>query len=285
MKKGNVGKKTKLVATLLVAGGFALLNPLQGHAEPSTEEKWDQYHSVQVSPEFLYGGFRSDEGYIKASANDNLVFKDDFLKIKEFRGEAFNRPASIDGFSVFKNLEVMTFEGGLVSDFRPIKSLKNVTHFNMFGSNNNTLIDFKDWDKIESFQYTETENSEGEIALTDISALSNKENLKGIKINTDGNLPTIKLSKRHNRYELFDPIILSDQFKSKIKYSNVSVDFNEDADSNEGDFTATVSEEGLITWENIPTTAANLKFIAEVGQYPDNYNYYGTISIPIKWVD
>ena len=291
MEKGKFGKKQKLVLTLLTVGGVGLYNPLLSQARETTEEKWDQYHSVQISPEFLSGRFTADREAIDISPNNHLVFKNDFLKVTGFSGEGDSAaPASIDGFSVFKNLEFMSFEGGQVSDFRPIRNLKNVTEFYMSGSNNNTLTDFKDWEKIESFDYYEVENNKNRIALTDLSALSNKKSLKRIRISTLGSLPTIRLSKKHNRYELFDPIILSDQFKAQTKYTGISFEFDEEFEDEQNeavDFSSNVSEDGLMCWENIPTHATSLKFIAKATEYPsqNSIEYYGEINIPIHWVD
>lgn len=284
MKNVNCFKKFGIL--IVTVGTVMCLAPLEGNARETTEEKWDKYDSIQISPEFLTGGFSNDEYWLTPSEGNHLIFKDEFLNITRFSGEGYSdHPASIDGFSVLKNLENMEFEGGQVSDFRPVRSLKKVKEFYMSGSNNNTLVDFENWNAIERFGYYDTGSPIKRIALTDLSALSNKPNLETIDVSVVGNLPTVTLSQRNRNYELFDPIILADLFKGKVEYSNVDVQYKEDVEDDGGEmaeFTPSVSEDGLIRWEGIPTNAAELTFTAKI--YEGQNHYYGEISIPIRWV-
>jgi len=279
-------KKKKLLVALLIVGGFSVFYSTHGEARQTTEEKWDQYNSVQINPIFSTTNFDSDEGNIEPTEGNNLILKTDFLKIKHIHGEAETGVASFQGFSAFKNLEDVYVEGGGVSDFRPIRNLTNIKRFYMSGTNNNTLIDFEKLNKIEEFSYEHFSDNGESIALTDISALSNKNNLKRIKISVDGNLPKITLSKKNNHYELLKPIVLSDQFKQDVKYSQVYFEYPENSDDDSvetDDFTSDVSKDGLISWQNIPTSASHLTFTASADE--DLNYYYGSINIPIRWVD
>lgn len=186
--------------------------------------------------------------------------------------------SSLEGIESMKNLRYIELMGGEnITDFRRLSSLKNVDYLFMGdGYSSTSSLDFlKDWNNLfeidMSFGSSEVVNYEkngDNLALTDISALNGKEEtLSNISLKTKGNMSTISLNSGYRKHEIFDPIILSDQFDT-INYSST--------DSN---FTNT---DGLLSWNDIPegTESLNLKWEAS-GRNFSSFN--GDVKIPIVW--
>lgn len=194
----------------------------------------------------------------------------------ELSQEDFPTTRSFEGANYLTNTELIDNEWGAIYDLRPLADLTNTKEIwlNLYASVPN-LNAFSRLVNVEEI-YLETRKdsyyhdvTNGDIALTDISALDNMDNLQRIDIRANsGNMLPISLKAGYRKYEVFDPIVLSKQFDgATIQYS-----------SEDSNFTNTA---GLLKWNAIPfeTEALNLSWVVE----KDDYEFSGTATIPIVW--
>lgn len=116
--------------------------------------------------------------------------------------------------------------------------------------------------------YTLNGSYDGINALLDVSELSEHPNLERVTIKSEGGLQPASMKKGYRKYELFDPVILSDQFAgADITYSSTDATF-----SNVGN---------LLKWTTIPekTEYLNLSWLVEKG----DFRFEGDVQIPIDW--
>lgn len=186
-------------------------------------------------------------------------------------GELSDKDFNLEGVNEFKSAHKFSTEGGTFKDLRSLGELEQLKELELYGIN--LLVpNLEDLSKLSELERISFEGQEA--SFTDISALSNLPQLKEIKISLDDNkLATYKISKSNPSLTIVDPVTLSSQFKNaKVEYSS----FDENV---------TISSEGILEWENIPTDTKELhfEFLAEVEDGEAFYSFRGQTTIPITW--
>jgi len=274
--------KKILLGSLLFLGISAT-----GFAESNyeyTEKAWNEtYNAIQVNPLIAnYGELVTSNG-VRHDFSDygNAIPFNVAKNISSISTEAYeNEIGSFDGFNKLPNLDSLYIEGGSFSDLRPLSYLKKLTYLGFQGENNNNLSDLESLTNLEFFEYSSSFENNNKMALTDLSALSNLKNLKNVRINTEGILPTVSISKKYNSYTLYNPVILSSQFTNKVNY-DLSISNNIDDYEIEPKFN--VNNEGLLKFTDIPVGTDYLEIKAYASD--EEFVYDGDIRIPINWID
>ncbi|OJG56076.1 hypothetical protein RV06_GL000192 [Enterococcus haemoperoxidus] len=186
-------------------------------------------------------------------------------------GELSDKDFNLEGVNEFKSAHKFSTEGGTFKDLRSLGELEQLKELELYDIN--LLVpNLEDLSKLSELERIYFEGHEA--SFTDISALSNLPQLKEIKISLDDNkLATYKISKSNPSLTIVDPVTLSSQFKNaKVEYSS----FDENV---------TISSEGILEWENIPTDTKELhfEFLAEVEDGEAFYSFRGQTTIPITW--
>ncbi|WP_430602040.1 hypothetical protein IGJ02_002243 [Enterococcus sp. DIV0724b] len=207
--------------------------------------------------------------------NDYQLFKKEELKdITSFGGE-FELNSSLSGFNQFSSLKIIQGEGGNFNSFRELNGLKELREVWLEGSNQLTLNSFKNSPNLETIilkfngfeNYDERLRNEGfsQTLTTDISALSNLNKLKQIRINACGRMATITLKKGTTSYRLFDPIVASKQFEGA-----------------EMNYSSSIESDEWLEWNNLEGNEEYLDFSWRV-EKGSNFSYTGEGQIPIRW--
>lgn len=186
-------------------------------------------------------------------------------------GELSDKDFNLEGVNEFKSAHKFSTEGGTFKDLRSLGELEQLKELELYDIN--LLVpNLEDLSKLSELERIYFEGHEA--SFTDISALSNLPQLKEIIISLDDNkLATYKISKSNPSLAIVDPVTLSSQFKNaKVEYSS----FDENV---------TISSEGILEWENIPTDTKELhfEFLAEVEDGEAFYSFRGQTTIPITW--
>ncbi|WP_086349060.1 hypothetical protein [Candidatus Enterococcus clewellii] len=194
----------------------------------------------------------------------------------------------LNGLEYAENLE--TLQGEFIEELQelsPIKDLVNLKSIWIEYGDNTNLKELKNLTSLETLRisssgYSDRANDEGTdekpdmLALYDISELSNLSSLNEIKIYTQGLLQTVTMKKGTTSYEMYSPVIKSEQFgDKKIEYS--------EAYSN-GENELFTEQDSLLKWENIPSDAEHLSFSWNVSN-GKSFAFNGEVLIPINWID
>ncbi|WP_206911713.1 hypothetical protein IGL98_002435 [Enterococcus sp. DIV0840] len=202
-----------------------------------------------------------------------LLKKADMKNMTHFDTD-FEDYSSLAGFEKMTALEQIQGEGGNFNSFRELGELKKLKTVMLEANNQLTLNSFKNLTDLETIilRFDGFENDDesriGEYTqalTTDISALSNLDKLKELRISARGRMATITLKKGTSSYQLFDPIVPSKQFDgAQMKYySNIT--------SNES-----------LEWNNLTGAEKYLKFSWRIEKGRD-ISYTGDGQIPIRW--
>lgn len=202
-----------------------------------------------------------------------LLKKEDVKKVTHFDTD-FEEHSSLAGFEQMTELEQVQGEGGKFNSFRELSGLKKLKTVRLEASNQLTLNSFKNLNNLETIvlwfdgyeNYDERSHGEyTQVLTTDISALSNLDKLKELRIDTQGKMATITLKKGTTSYQLFDPIVPSKQFDgAQMKYYS-------DITSNES-----------LEWNNLTGDEKYLEFSWSI-EKGRNISYTGEGQIPIRW--
>ncbi|MGC6768389.1 hypothetical protein [Enterococcus sp. LJL51] len=160
------------------------------------------------------------------------LFTPEFLtSMERFSGGFDDNYTSFNGLEVAVNLKSFVGEEGNTKDIRPLRKLTKLEELNIEITNQLNLYDLKNAQNLKDLRlYTRGYGNEEEEAeeqlhtqalLTDISALSELNQLEHIMISSEGIMPTITLKRGTTFYELYDPIVPSDQFQdAEMSYSS-----------------------------------------------------------------
>ncbi|MGG5343770.1 hypothetical protein [Enterococcus sp. AZ192] len=180
---------------------------------------------------------------------------------------------SLEGLENLTNLINVSYEGGAFTDLRPLEKLTKLKTLEIDTENVQNIESLKKLAKLERLSLYNRLNIKKDfgtksMALTDISALNHLSNLKFIRIHTDGDMPTITLRNDYQKYEVLDPIIVSNQFEgSTVEYTSSDENFS--------------NADGLLKWENIPVGTESLELNWKIEK--ENCEFYGYARIPIEW--
>ncbi|MGX7149415.1 hypothetical protein [Enterococcus ureasiticus] len=202
-----------------------------------------------------------------------LLKKVDMKNMTHFDTD-FEDYSSLAGFEQMTALEQIQGEGGNFNSFRELGELKKLKTVMLEANNQLTLNSFKNLTDLETIilRFDGFENDdESRIGVytqaltTDISALSNLDKLKELRISARGRMATITLKKGTTSYQLFDPIVPSKQFDgAQMKYYS-------DSTSNES-----------LEWNNLTGNEKYLEFSWRIDK-GRNISYTGDGQIPIRW--
>lgn len=202
-----------------------------------------------------------------------LLKKEDIKNVTHFDTD-FEAYSSLAGFEQMTALEQVQGEGGKFNSFRELSGLKKLKTVMLESTNQLTLNSFKNLNNLETIvlwsdgfeNNEEIDTREYTQALTtDISALSNLDKLKELRISAKGRMATITLKKGTTFYQLFDPIVPSKQFDgTQMKY-----------------YSDITSKESL-EWHNLTGNEKYLEFSWRIEKGRD-ISYTGDGQIPIRW--
>lgn len=210
------------------------------------------------------------------------LFTPDFLtSMEEFSAGFSDNYSSFNGLENAVNLKRFVGEEGNTKDIRPLRKLTKLEELNIEITNQLNLYDLKNAQNLKDLRlYTRGFGNEDEEAeeqlhtqalLTDISALSELNQLERIMISSEGIMPTITLKRGATSYELYDPIVPSSQFQD-AEMDYVSQD--------EGGTFLMESNEWL-KWDNLTGQEEFLSFRWAIQN--GNYSFSGEGQIPIRW--
>lgn len=197
----------------------------------------------------------------------------DTKKVTHFDTD-FEEYSSLTGFEKMTELEQVQGEGGNFNSFRELSELKKLKTVLLEANNQLTLNSFKNLSELESLvlwfdgyeNRDEQSNREYTQALTtDISALSNLDKLKELRIGARGRMATITLKKGTTSYQLYDPVVPSKQF------DGLKMNYFSDIKSNE-----------WLEWNDLTGDEKYLEFSWSI-EKNRNLSYSGDGQIPIRW--
>lgn len=305
MSKRKILSVSLVVAGLFVGSGEALANPIN-HDEyystdyilaPSSIIREAIYSSIQEG--MVEKGMDSEaEEFTLPYTNHSVISKEYGEYAEWFGWEDSRKTRSLEGVNYLTNLKEISHEGGAIYDLRPISDLVELTDVEIDlqagVSNLNALSRLTNLTTLHfstrADRYYE-DVTNGNLALTDISALDNMDQLEEIDINSRGELQPIVLKRGTTSYELFDPIIVSKQFEDAVvEYSSYDSDFVvQDGTLIWNNITGgieAVDSDGEVHFEEDPTEEITFKWIIKAK--PDDrgwykYLYEGTATIPVVW--
>ena len=291
-------KKSVRYLSLLVIGGCFLVGGKYQAAEakdfftisaPSintTAGFKENYYNLNLDLLHQYGVWEKDKAKTIEEIHEpgetdfySLEGFQNFTNLKNFR-IILSNVTDLYVFSEMKNLEkIEEFYTQIpISDLTPISNLYKLKQLNL------NLGKLEDHDNYRPREI----NTGKRNGVTDLTPLNSLNNLEKIEIQTQGYYPSVKLSKRDNRYELLDPITLSKHFKTKVSYYNLIVGREDEYDYEKFYDGGNVINSKLV-WKNIPTNTDYLEFEArsdDNSSFDSPYKrYYGKHRIPIIWVD
>ncbi|MHC5216429.1 hypothetical protein ACYSNR_07155 [Enterococcus sp. LJL128] len=193
----------------------------------------------------------------------------------------------LNGLEYAENLEIL--QGEFMQELQELSPIKNSVNLKSiwieYGDNTN-LKDLKNLAALENLRiyskgYSDSEDEGMDakpdmLALYDISELSNLTNLTEIDVSTSGLLQTVTLKRGTTSYEMYSPVIKSEQFGDK------KIEYNE-LESNSDDELFT-EQDSLLKWENISPDAKYLSFSWAINN-GRIVNFHGNAWIPINWID
>ncbi|MBL1223642.1 hypothetical protein [Enterococcus sp. BWR-S5] len=307
-------KKKMVVLGLITAGllGGASESLARDERNPINHEEYHPTDYILAPSSVIREAiFSSIEGELYSQRRDDVlaelvsqytahstISKEYGAYAEHFGWEDVRETRSFEGVNYLTNLKEISHEGGAIYDLRPISDLVELTAIEIDlqagVSNLNALSRLTNLTTLHfstrADRYYE-DVTNGNLALTDISALDNMDQLEEIDINSRGELQPIVLRRGTTSYELFDPIIVSKQFEgATIEYSSYDSDFSvQDGTliwNNITEGVEVIDEDGESYFEEARTEEVTFKWLIKAK--PDARGWYrfiyeGDATIPIVW--
>lgn len=264
---------------------------------PSSVIREAIFSSIQEGMD-AHGLDEEAELFVLPYTEHSVISKEYGAYAEHFGWEDTRKTRSLEGVNYLTNLKEISHEGGAIYDLRPISDLVELTAIEIDlqagVSNLNALSRLTNLMTLHfstraDRHYEDVTN--GNLALTDISALDNMDQLEEIDINSRGELQPVVLKRGTTSYELFDPIIVSKQFEgATIEYSSYDSAFSvQDGTliwNNITEGVEVIDEDGESYFEEAPTEEVTFKWIIKAK--PDARGWYrfiyeGDATIPIVW--